>query len=171
MPMSNTEAKLAFDTMMSKLQLSFELKTTEELLLVVHFGSTVAPVIKATTDIDLFLVFKNPPQGKFARQSLFEVYESKVTPELEQLRKNGFDLVFSPFIKSESVLDRFLPIYLDFPEHSRILFDPFGYGKALLSRIVSMRLRQGIKLEYVRGMRVWNCRGNLAPGEPFIADF
>ncbi len=169
--MSNTDAKLAFDRMMAKLQVAFDIQSPEELLLVVHFGSTVAPVIKATTDIDLFLVFKDPPQGKFARQSLFEVYESKVTAELEQLSKNGFDLVFSPFIKSESVLGRFLPIYLDFPEHSRILFDPYGYGKVLISRIVSMRQRQGIKLEYVRGMRVWNCRGSLAPGEAFVADF
>jgi hypothetical protein len=62
--LSNTKAKLAFDKMMSKLRVASEMKIPEELLLVVDFGSTLAPVIKATTNIDLFLVFGDPLQGK-----------------------------------------------------------------------------------------------------------
>jgi hypothetical protein len=170
-PLSNANAKLLFDAMIGRLAEAFRSKVPEELLLVMHFGSTVAPVLKSTTDIDLFLVYRDPPPGKFARQALFDVYESKVTGELEQLRSGGFDLVFSPFIKGGDVLERFLPIYLDFPEHSRVLYDPNGLAQKLIPRIKSMRLRQGIKLEHVKGMRVWNCRGNLAPGELFVPDF
>jgi hypothetical protein len=167
-------AKKAVESLLEKLSRSFAAASggsTQAPLLALHFGSTARGIIKPITDIDLFLVFSDLPNGRFERQGLFAPFEAAVTPELEALRLAGYHLDFSPHIVAREALNSFHGLYLDFPEEARVLYDPQQLGVTLLERVRRVRLRHGMRVETVAGHRVWNCRGNLAPGVPFDPEF
>jgi predicted nucleotidyltransferase len=169
--MTHDEAQQQLEALVRLLAAAMDAGALPGLVTALQFGSTVRGPLKLVSDIDLFLVFRSVPRNRFARQLLAEPLEQLAAPLLQVLQQGGFQLVLSPLVHATEVLQRFLPIYLDLPECSRILHDPQGAGAALIERIRDFRTRHGIRLETVGGTRVWNCRGALAPGQPFTPEF
>lgn len=168
MALDHVQAMRLFDSMMEELAEALRDPTNAPLpLIAVHFGSTARGVLRNPTDIDLFIVFEKLEGSRFERQKAFDRFESAVAGRLKALREGGFELAFSPQLHTPEVLDRFQRIYLDFPEDGRILVDRGAVGEKLMERIRAMRTRHGMRIEYVNGLKVWNCRGDLRPGEPF----
>lgn len=86
------------------------------------FGSTIVQ-LKVSTDIDLMICVEDLPIKRRARLDLFDPIERSLQSNLNELRGAGHALEFSVKLRTPDELFKFSPLYLDFPDRSRILFE------------------------------------------------
>lgn len=99
-----------------------------------QFGSTVAQ-IKPATDLDLILLRNSARGSRRERNRELEPLESALSGRLRVLDESGCHMDLSPLLRAPHELDRFMPIYLDFPDRSKTLYDPHGHFARLIDRI------------------------------------
>lgn len=139
--------------------------------LVVQFGSSVAPPLQHSSDVDVLFVFPELPAGRAERFALVHDFEEHLAGALAALSAAGFHYEVSPLVRGEESLRRFSPLYLDLPTRSRLLYDPRGLGKELITRTESFIRRNGTRRDVVNGLPVWIYRPGLPKGEHFVDDF
>ncbi|MEM4966355.1 MAG: nucleotidyltransferase domain-containing protein, partial [Sulfolobales archaeon] len=108
------------------------------------------------SDIDILIVLENPPKSRMKRQELFMLVEEGVEEEVERLRSQGYNVDFSPIIKSVSEARRVSPIYLDMVEDAVILYDRENFFTNILNNLRE-KLRE-LGAERVRCGRKWYWR-------------
>ena len=72
----------------------------ENLVSLVVFGSVARGDYRRDSDIDLLLVVRNLPKGRFRRVELFEKAEEKLEKDLNALFDKDYYISFSPIIKT-----------------------------------------------------------------------
>ncbi|MCD6114152.1 MAG: nucleotidyltransferase domain-containing protein [Thermoprotei archaeon] len=120
----------------------------ENLVSLVVFGSVARGDYRRDSDIDLLLVVKNLPKGRFRRVELFEKAEEKLKKDLNALFDKGYYISFSPIIKTPEEASKISPLYLDMVEDAVIVYDRNGFFEKIL-----LRLKR--KLEELGAERVW----------------
>lgn len=88
----------------------------DTLVFVVLFGSVARGEAHANSDIDLLIVGKDFPHGRFARLRLLERADCKFEREPERLRAFGLDPRLTRLLKARREADRSVPLYLDMVE-------------------------------------------------------
>ncbi|MEM1678434.1 MAG: nucleotidyltransferase domain-containing protein [Ignisphaera sp.] len=128
----------------------------DRLISFVVYGSVARCEAGRDSDIDVFMVVEDPPRGRFRRQELFMEVEESVEEEVEELRSQGYNIDFSPIIKSVEEAQRISPLYLDMVEDAVILYDRGNFFSNILNRLRE-RLRE-LGAERVRLGRRWYWR-------------
>ncbi|MEM4485563.1 MAG: nucleotidyltransferase domain-containing protein [Sulfolobales archaeon] len=127
-----------------------------ELVSFVVYGSVARCEAGRESDIDILIVLENPPKSRMKRQELFMLVEEGVEEEVERLRSQGYNVDFSPIIKSVSEARRVSPIYLDMVEDAVILYDRENFFTNILNNLRE-KLRE-LGAERVRCGRKWYWR-------------
>ncbi len=139
------------------------------LVAIVHYGSTVTSPLKRTTDIDLLVIVRELPHGRNQLSGLFDEIEFKLLHSYgEALSANGFNLVWSPVVKTLVRAKKFWLPYLDMTEKSSILYDPDHEAAAILERTRVWICKSGAR-KIQRGLSCyWDLCPNFKQGQPGI---
>ncbi|MDI9620023.1 MAG: nucleotidyltransferase domain-containing protein [Candidatus Nezhaarchaeota archaeon] len=128
----------------------------EKLVSFVVYGSVARGEAERDSDVDLLLVVDGLPRSRLRRQELFMEVEEGVQAEVEKLRAEGYNVDFSPIIKTPGEAAVFSPVYLDMVEDAVILHDKDGFFRGVLDRLRG-RLRD-LGAERVRLGKRWYWR-------------
>ncbi len=96
-----------------------------------------------------------------SRGSLEEEFE----PDLEALRRLGFDSRLARVIKTPSEATRVTPLYLDMVDDARLLYDRDGFFRSVLDRLRETLTRLGSERRQRGGTRYWVLKPGLKLGE------
>ncbi len=99
-----------------------------------QYGSTVSPPLKPATDVDLFAIVEPLPKGRAARRDLALAIEDAppVQAALRALKQAGYHLHVSLALRNLAEASKFSPLYLDWTDKSRVLYDSSG----LLAQVI-----------------------------------
>lgn len=129
-----------------------------------QFGSTVGQ-IKPATDLDLLLVSEAAQGTRRDRSAVLEPLEEALRARLRKLEEAGCHLDLSPILRAPEELNKFMPIYLDFPDRARVLFDPNGHLARLLERISRYIAESGAKRVQRGQLWYWDLAPDSKAGE------
>jgi hypothetical protein len=120
------------------------------------FGSTVHR-LKPVSDIDLIVAVEGLTARRRDRIRDFEEIEARVEPLLRQLENlHGIHLDISEKLRTPEELMHFSPLYLDFPETSRVLLEKEKIFSGLIEKTHQYiqksgahKVRRGLKWYWV----------------------
>jgi len=101
---------------------------------IIQFGSTCKDPIKKSTDVDLLYILnvqKKPT--RFEAHNITKTWDQLLEKELLQFK--DYNIIVNSHVKIPAQLDHLSPMYLDFPDCSKILFDRSGLALNLLDNI------------------------------------
>jgi predicted nucleotidyltransferase len=139
----------------------------DQLVSVVLFGSVARGEARPDSDIDLLVVAEDLPDGRFARLQLLERVDKAFDPELAGLRATGLTPRVTPLLKSREEAAEIVPLYLDLVEDGRLLYDPDGFFRSVLDRLIASMRRLGSERRVRGKVRYWVLKPDLKPGEVF----
>ncbi|MEZ0394684.1 MAG: nucleotidyltransferase domain-containing protein [Desulfurococcaceae archaeon] len=145
-----------YRTLLEKLLRIALKKMGDDLVSLVVYGSVARCEARRDSDVDLLIVLRNPPRSRLRRQDLFMELEEELEADVEELRKQGFYVDFSPIIKSVEEASRMTPLYLDMVEDAVVLYDRDGFFANVLERLRKRLAELGA--ERVRVGRRWYWR-------------
>jgi predicted nucleotidyltransferase len=126
------------------------------LVSLVVYGSVARCEAEKASDVDLLLVVESAPKSRLRRQEVFMSIEDLLEEDLEALRSRGYEVDFSPVIKTVEEAKRFSPLYIDMVEDAVILYDRNGFFRGVLEALAA-RLRE-LGAERVRVGKKWYWR-------------
>ena len=136
-----------------------------DLVSVVLFGSVARGEARAASDIDLLIVGEELPPGRFARLRLLEVVDRQFDLELDRLRARGVYTRVTCLLKTRAEAARVVPLYLDFVEDARLLYDRERFFETVLERLRTSLKQLGAERRRRGRTRYWVLTPRLAPGE------
>ncbi len=125
----------------------------DDLVSVVLYGSVARGEAERDSDIDLIIIVRNLPKSRFKRQDLFMEVEEGLEPLLRELEKEGYNIDFSPILKTPEEACKITPLYLDLVEDSIILFDRDNFFRNILLKL-KKRLKE-LGARRVRFGKLW----------------
>ena len=123
------------------------------LVSLVVFGSVARGDAGPDSDVDLIVVVEGLPKSRFRRQELFEEAEREVEDVVEGLRREGFNVDFTPILLAPEEAERHRPLYLDVLVDGVIVYDRGGFMERVLRELAD-RLR-ALGARRVRFGRKW----------------
>ena len=137
----------------------------DDLISVVLFGSVARGEAKRDSDVDLLIVVRGLPRSRLKRQDIFMEVEEELEPELENLRKRGYEIDFSPILKTDEEAERISPLYLDMVEDAVILFDRGGFFRRIMDRLRERLRELGAERVRLGSRRYWRLKRDYRFGE------
>lgn len=125
----------------------------ERLLSVVLFGSVARDDARVDSDIDLLVVIKGLPVGRFARRDLLE-------PVFEKALVMGCNVPINEHLKTPEEAERLTLMYYDFPTDAKLLYDHDGFFKRVIDRVSSHIQKSGAQKKKWGKFYYWD----LKPG-------
>jgi hypothetical protein len=118
-------------------------------------------------DVDVLVVARDLPAGRFRRVEEFLPIETRLDAALCQVDPSGAPVSLSPIFKTPAEVERGSPLFLDMVEDARIVFDPEAFLAGYLERfrrrldaLGARRIRRGNAWH-------WELKPDLQPGEVF----
>ena len=142
----------------------------ENLVSLVVFGSVARGDYRRDSDIDLLLVVKNLPKGRFRRVELFEKAEEKLERDLSTLFDKGYYISFSPIIKTPEEASKISPLYLDMIEDAVIVYDRNGFFEKILLRLKRKLEELGAERVWMGKKWYWRLKRNYRFGEEVVIE-
>ncbi len=129
------------------------------------FGSVGRGTPREDSDVDLLIVARDLPAGRFRRLDEFLPVEARLDVALRAVRSDGHPVVLSPVFKTPAEVERGSPLFLDLVEDARILYDPESFLIRYLDGLRA-RLRQlGSRRVWLGNAWYWELKPDLKPGE------
>ena len=125
----------------------------DKLVSLVLFGSIARGDHRVDSDVDLLVIGKDLPKGRFARQEAFMKAEELIQTMIDELYERGIYIDFSPIILTVDEAKRFRPLYLDMVEDAVILFDRGKFFQTVLEDL--KRKLEALGARRVRLGRRW----------------
>jgi len=142
----------------------------ENLVSLVIFGSIARGDYRRDSDIDLLLVVKNLPKGRFRRVRLFEKAEEKLERDLNVLFDKGYYISFSPIIKTPEEALKISPLYLDMVEDAVIVYDRSCFFEKILVKLKKKLGELGAERIWLGRKWYWRLKNNPKFGEEIIIE-
>jgi predicted nucleotidyltransferase len=139
----------------------------DNLVSVVLFGSVAREEATADSDIDLFIVCEELPEGRFARLRLLDDADRRFEGDLAHLRSQGIDTRLARLIRSRHEAGWVVPLYLDMVEDARLLYDKGGFFASVLTGLADSLTRLGAERRMRGRVRYWVLKRDFVPGEVF----
>lgn len=129
------------------------------------FGSVARGEATETSDIDLFVVCRQLPDGVFKRHELLEPIRERLYPDLKRLWAEDIYANLSELAFTEEEARQLRWIYLDMVEDVVILFDRDGFLAGVLNALRQRLQELGARREEIKGVRYWVLKPGAKPGE------
>ncbi len=137
----------------------------DRLTTIALYGSVARGEARATSDIDLFIVLRDPPLGAFKRRLLLQLVRDDLIHELEQLWQQRVYTDFVEVIRSEAEAQLFHPLYLDMTTEAHLLYDRDGFLATILQRVRERLNTLGAQRRKLGTIVYWDLKPGLMPGE------
>lgn len=131
------------------------------------YGSVARRTQREGSDVDLLLVIRDLPRGRFARVDEFLPVESRLESDLLPLGSGGEPVSLSPIFKTPQEVEAGSPLFLDMVEDARILHDPEGFLAGYLEGLRSRLRELGARRVWMGNAWYWELKPDLKPGEVF----
>ncbi len=129
------------------------------------FGSVGRGTVREDSDVDLLIVARDLPAGRFRRLEEFLPLESRLDPALRAVRSDGLAITVSPVFKTPAEVERGSPLFLDLVEDARILYDPESFLERYLGRLRARLRELGARRVWLGNAWYWELKPDLKPGE------
>jgi predicted nucleotidyltransferase len=130
------------------------------------FGSVGRGTPRFDSDVDLLLVVRDLPRGRFNRLDEFLPVEARLAPALRA--EPGYPAVeLSPVFKTPGEVEAGSPLFLDMVQDARILYDPEGFLGRYLDRLRARLRELGARRIWRGNAWHWELKPDLKPGEVF----
>jgi hypothetical protein len=139
----------------------------ERLVACAVFGSVARRTQRDGSDVDLLLVVRGLPAGRFARVDEFLPAEDHLEASLRDTNPEGQPVLLCPVFKTPEEVEAGSPLFLDMVEDARILHDPEGFLRAYLDRLGSRLRALGARRVWLGNAWYWELKPDLRPGEVF----
>jgi predicted nucleotidyltransferase len=137
----------------------------DNLVSIVLFGSVARGEATPHSDIDLFIVCENLPQGRMKRRFLFEDIKNKLQNDLEKLWKQEIYTDFIELIYTKDEAKRFRFLYLNMLEDAIILYDKENFIKNLFNKLRYQLNILGTQCKTLGKIRYYVLKPDLKIGE------
>jgi len=153
---TESAARGAFEDLLSELVRLCQIRFGQDFQGALLFGSTVSQ-LKPVTDIDLIVAITGLPKNRRERLSLFSDIEVALKPKLDHMQARfGIRLELSEKLRTPDELSHFSPLYLDWVDHSRILFERNAVFSDLIKKTAqyisesgARRVQRGLKWYWI----------------------
>ncbi len=137
----------------------------ERLVSVVLYGSVARSEHTFTSDVDLFIVARELPASRRARNRLLVEIEDELWPHLISLHRQGIHTDFSTKIKTPEEAQSFTPLYLDLTQDAIILYDQSGFFQTILDQLAQRLCEIGAQRVRQGRVRYWRLKPDYRWGE------
>lgn len=137
------------------------------LVAVAVFGSVGRGTPREDSDVDLLIVARDLPAGRFARVGEFERAETRLDRALREVHPENTPVMLAPIFKTPAEVERGSPLFLDMVEDARILYDPDGFLAGYLARLRARLQALGARRIWRGNAWYWDLKPDLQPGEVF----
>jgi predicted nucleotidyltransferase len=131
------------------------------------YGSVGRGTMREDSDVDLLLVARGLPDGRFERGAEFDAVEGCVAHLLRAAGPGAAPVELSPVFRTPDELEAGGLLYLDMTEDARILHDPEGALAAFLDRFRARLARLGARRIWRGNAWYWDLKPDYKPGEVF----
>lgn len=135
------------------------------LVSVVLFGSVARGKAGPASDLDLFLVVRDLPAGRFRRLELVETVRDLLEPDVDAARALGWEGDLSVILRTPAEATRFCLLYLDMTRESVVLYDAQDFFAAVLDRVRARLAELGARRVYLGRAWYWDLKPDFRPGE------
>ena len=131
------------------------------------FGSVGRGTPRQDSDIDLLIVARDLPRGRFARVEEFLKVEVRLAGDLRPAEGVAAPIELSPVFKTPEETEAGSPLFLDMVEDARILLDAEGVLVRRLDRLRARLKDLGARRIWSGNAWYWELKPDLKPGEVF----
>lgn len=154
-----------YDRLLEELVTALRRHYGSRLVAIAVFGSVGRGTPREDSDVDVLIVARALPVGRFGRVEEFEPVEAGLDEALRAVSPDHSPVSLSPVFKTPEEVLRGSPLFLDMVDDARILHDPeecltrFLDGlRARLRTLGARRIRSG-------NAWYWELKPDLKPGE------
>jgi hypothetical protein len=135
------------------------------LVSVAVYGSVGRGTPRADSDVDVLIVVRALPRGRFARVREYLPVERRLAADLASASSGGGPIAISPVFKTPEEVEHGSPLFLDMVEDARIVHDPEGFLVGYLDRLRARLLELGARRIWLGNAWYWDLKPDLKPGE------
>jgi predicted nucleotidyltransferase len=159
--------KAAFEHLLTKLCEAVVAVYGERLVTLAVYGSVARGTMRYDSDLDLLIVARDLPNGRFARLEEFRAVEESLAPVLSDLLDKGIRTDLSPVFKTPETVEAGSPLFLDMVDDARVLYDRDGFFAGRLERLRKRLAELGAKRIWRGNAWYWDLKPDYRPGEVF----
>jgi predicted nucleotidyltransferase len=156
-----------YDAILDQLVTELQAHYGPRLVACAVFGSVGRGTPRYGSDIDLLLVVRDLPPGRYHRVEEFLPVEARLEPALQADQPGHPSIGLSPVFKTPAEVQAGSPLFLDMVEDARILHDPDGFLAGYLDRLRARLRELGSRRIWRGNAWYWELKPDLAPGEVF----
>jgi predicted nucleotidyltransferase len=150
---------------LSDLLQAFKKRFGDKLVSLVVYGSVARGDARRDSDIDMLIVVKGLPKGRVRRNLLFEEVEDDISESIKRLWARGYNVDFSPILKTPDEAAKLSPLYLDMVEDAMILYDENKFFENVLARLRDRLKQLGAKRLRMGNKWYWILKDQYEAGE------
>ena len=129
------------------------------------YGSVGRGDLHENSDVDVLLVAKKLPSGRWERYDKWDEVEKKLESEFSHLGDQGWNWSLSPVIKTPEEVQMGSPLFLDMTEDCRIIFDQDNFLRNYLSDLKRSLEDQGARRIWQGRTWYWDLQPNFDPSK------
>jgi predicted nucleotidyltransferase len=156
-----------YDRLLERVLAELQEQYGGRLVSVAVFGSVGRQTQREDSDVDLLIVARDLPQGRFARVDEFMPVETRLGDALRIGPPDQPPVMLAPVFKTPEEVQRGSPLFLDMVEDARILHDPDQFFTAYLERFRARLRELGARRIWLGNAWYWDLKPDLKPGEVF----
>ena len=131
------------------------------------FGSVARGTPRYDSDIDLLLVIRGLPRGRFNRLDEFLPVEARLEAVLKADMPEHQEIALSPVFKTPDEVEAGSPLFLDMVDDARVLYDPDEFLARYFDRLRARLHELGARRIHRGNAWYWELKPDLKPGEVF----
>ena len=161
--------KQKYQRIIEKLKNLFIEYYNKRLLSIVLFGSVGRNKFHPESDIDILVVIKEAPKGRYNR--FLEYYDNvflKLEKDIQAAAKQGINILISPVIKTKEEVKFGSPLFLEMADECIILYDENNFFSGILEQIKTRLKNYKSEKVYFKGRYYWRLKPDYKWGDKII---
>lgn len=164
-----TKALLArYEHLLEQLLTALRVHYGARLVSVAVFGSVGRRTPREGSDVDVLIVVRDLPPGRFPRGDEFLAVERRLGRALRDVQPGApVPVSLSPVLKTPAEVEQGSPLFLDLVEDARILHDEEGFLAGYLDGLRARLRVLGSRRIWRGDTWYWDLKPDIQPGEVF----